>query len=83
MNTRIEQLTRTYLDSLYLSFYELNDSQKQNIIRINNQSNWLIFNARSLRNSHRNIGADEIYDIDSPHLQKLLEEQIKTYHQED
>ena len=83
MNTRIEQLTRTYLDSLYLSSYELNDSQKQNIIRINNQSNWLIFNACSLRNSDQNIGADEIYDIDSPDHQKLLEEQIKTYHQED
>lgn len=83
MNTRIEQLTRTYLDSLYLSSYELNDSQKQNIIRINNQSNWLIFNACSLRNSDQNIGADEIYDIDSPYLRELLEEQIKTYHQED
>ena len=83
MNTKIEQLTRTYLDSLYLSSYELNDNQKQNIIRINNQSNWLIFIACSLRNSHRNIGADEIYDINSPYLRELLEEQIKTYHQED
>ena len=83
MNTRIGQLTRTYLDSLNLSSYELNDNQKQNIIRINNQSNWLIFNACSLRNSDQNTGADEIYDIDSPHLRKLLEEQIKTYHQED
>jgi len=83
MNTRIGQLTRTYLDSLNLSSYELNDNQKQNIIRINNQSNWLIFNACSLRNSDQNIGADEIYDIDSPYLRELLEEQIKNYHQED
>ncbi|CAH1755729.1 4981_t:CDS:2 [Entrophospora sp. SA101] len=50
MNVRIEQLTRTYLNSLNLSYYSgLDDGRKEKIIEINRQSEWIIFNAGSLK----------------------------------
>ncbi|CAG8527312.1 9705_t:CDS:2 [Ambispora gerdemannii] len=64
---------------------ELEEKQaqiEQNIIRINNQTNWIIFNASSLR-SRYSTGEDKIYDINSPYLRELLKEQIKTYHEGD
>lgn len=44
---RIQELTRRYLQSLDLS-NPINRNQRGKIIEINNQSEWLIFNASSL-----------------------------------
>ncbi|CAG8832647.1 8676_t:CDS:2, partial [Racocetra persica] len=48
MNDQIKQLTRNYLDSLNLPSYQLDDSQKQKIIDINSQTEWIIFHSGSL-----------------------------------
>jgi hypothetical protein len=88
MNTRIEQLTRIYLDSLHLSHWDLNDDQKQDIIRLNNQSGWIIFRTNSIKkndpvaNGFYTVTTTP-YTIESQPLQKLFEEQIKIYHCEE
>ena len=96
MNTRIEELTRTYLNSLNLPYHSrLDDNQKQKIIEINSQTEWIIFNAGSLKASPLRRGytdpahysyqeySTETYEITSSILKELLKEQIKSYHRDD
>ncbi|KLL05349.1 MAG: hypothetical protein MRERV_2c100 [Mycoplasmataceae bacterium RV_VA103A] len=88
MNDRIKQLTRNCLDSLNLSYYQLNDNQKQEIIRINGETEWIIFNAGSLQGKLIPPGTDpyslyiyspEAYDFASPPLWQIFQEIIKVY----
>ncbi|KLL01602.1 MAG: hypothetical protein MRERC_6c025 [Mycoplasmataceae bacterium RC_NB112A] len=79
MNWKMEQLTRNYLDSLCMSLYSLSDNQRERIIRINSQTNWIIFNRYSMMNKYSS-GADANYEITSASLQTFLQEQLKVYH---
>ncbi|CAG8610615.1 10933_t:CDS:2 [Cetraspora pellucida] len=78
MNDRIRQLTRNYLDSLNLPYYQLDDTQKQEIIDINSQTEWIIFHSGSLRAQEKEYtnyeGAELIWVDDQNRVLGELEE---------